>query len=41
MAYVREDDEKGGKRWVLERRRTAETGELELIGRTVVLGGRI
>ncbi|EON69067.1 hypothetical protein W97_08380 [Coniosporium apollinis CBS 100218] len=41
VAYVREDDEKGGKRWVLERRRTAETGELELIGRTVVLGGRI
>ncbi|KAJ9635167.1 hypothetical protein H2199_008653 [Coniosporium tulheliwenetii] len=26
VAYVREDDEKGGKRWVLERRRTAETG---------------
>lgn len=41
VAYVREDDEKGGKRWVLERRRTAETGELELIGRTVVQGGRI
>ncbi|KAI9701402.1 MAG: hypothetical protein M1820_006493 [Bogoriella megaspora] len=28
-------------RWVLERRRTAETGELELVGREIVSGGRI
>jgi hypothetical protein len=31
----------GGDRWVLERRRTAESGELELIGREIVEGGRI
>jgi hypothetical protein len=41
VAYVREQDELGGDRWVLERRRTAESGELELIGRSIVEGGRI
>ncbi|ORY12842.1 hypothetical protein BCR34DRAFT_536417 [Clohesyomyces aquaticus] len=41
VAYVREHDEQGGDRWVLERRRTAESGELELIGREIVEGGRI
>jgi hypothetical protein len=41
VAYVREHDEMGGDRWVLERRRTAESGELELIGRSIVEGGRI
>ncbi|KAF2654941.1 hypothetical protein K491DRAFT_659224 [Lophiostoma macrostomum CBS 122681] len=41
VAYVRESDEVGGERWVLERRRTAESGELELIGREIVEGGRI
>ncbi|KAL6712212.1 hypothetical protein ACN47E_000089 [Coniothyrium glycines] len=39
--YVREHDEAGEGRWVLERRRTAESGELELIGREIVEGGRI
>ncbi|KAF2744629.1 hypothetical protein M011DRAFT_408015, partial [Sporormia fimetaria CBS 119925] len=39
VAYVREQDEHGGDRWVLERRRTAESGELELVGREVVEGG--
>ncbi|KAF1967077.1 hypothetical protein BU23DRAFT_559631 [Bimuria novae-zelandiae CBS 107.79] len=41
VAYVREHDEAGEGRWVLERRRTAESGELELIGREIVEGGRI
>jgi hypothetical protein len=41
VAYVREDDGCGSERWVLERRRTAESGELELVGRMVVEGGRI
>ncbi|KAF2866905.1 hypothetical protein BDV95DRAFT_598435 [Massariosphaeria phaeospora] len=31
VAYVRELDELGGDRWVLERRRTAESGEAELL----------
>ncbi|KAF2842086.1 hypothetical protein M501DRAFT_384058 [Patellaria atrata CBS 101060] len=41
VTYVKEQDERGMNRWVLERRRTAETGELELIGREIVEGGRI
>jgi hypothetical protein len=41
VAYVREDDGCGSERWVLERRRTAESGELELVGRSIVEGGRI
>ncbi|EMD68191.1 hypothetical protein COCSADRAFT_33149 [Bipolaris sorokiniana ND90Pr] len=41
VTYVREHDEAGEGRWVLERRRTAESGELELIGRKIVEGGRI
>ncbi|KAF2628718.1 hypothetical protein BU25DRAFT_409743 [Macroventuria anomochaeta] len=41
VTYVREHDESGEGRWVLERRRTAESGELELIGREIVEGGRI
>ncbi|KAK4460122.1 hypothetical protein QBC42DRAFT_273041 [Cladorrhinum samala] len=35
------DDLDGGKRWVVERRRTAESGEVEILGREVVEGGRI
>ncbi|KAF2853204.1 hypothetical protein T440DRAFT_320901 [Plenodomus tracheiphilus IPT5] len=41
VTYVREHDQSGEGRWVLERRRTAESGELELIGREIVEGGRI
>ncbi|KAL5409234.1 hypothetical protein PMIN03_006028 [Paraphaeosphaeria minitans] len=41
VAYVREHDECGEERWVLERRRTAESGELELVAREIVEGGRI
>ncbi|CAI6316390.1 unnamed protein product [Periconia digitata] len=41
VTYVREHDEEGGERWVLERRRTAESGELELVGRSIVEGGTI
>ncbi|KAF2036592.1 hypothetical protein EK21DRAFT_52117 [Setomelanomma holmii] len=41
VTYVREHDEAGECRWILERRRTAESGELELIGREIVEGGRI
>lgn len=43
VAYVRESDPPGGgqPRWVLERRRTSEQGQLELVGREVVQGGWI
>lgn len=40
-SYVKEEDERGEERWVLERRMTAESGEMELVGREVVEGGRI
>lgn len=41
ISYVKEEDPVKGERWVLERRRTAESGEIELLGRSVVDGGRI
>lgn len=42
ISYVREEGEGGGEtRWVMERRRTAETGEVEFVEREVVEGGRI
>ncbi|KAK4978070.1 hypothetical protein LTR42_002447 [Elasticomyces elasticus] len=43
VTYVREQDPNGGPspRWVLERRRTSEQGQLELVGREVVQGGWI
>jgi hypothetical protein len=40
ISYVKEE-ESGETRWVMERRRTGETGELELLGREVIEGGRI
>lgn len=41
VTYVRENDAAGEGRWVLERRRTAESGELELIAREFIESGRI
>ncbi|KAF1911044.1 hypothetical protein BDU57DRAFT_591131 [Ampelomyces quisqualis] len=41
VTYVRDHDEAGEGRWILERRRTAESGEPELVGRQIVEGGRI
>ncbi|KAH8600905.1 hypothetical protein B0O99DRAFT_502572 [Bisporella sp. PMI_857] len=43
ISYLKEDDPASptGERWILERRRTAESGEVELLGREVVSGGRI
>ncbi|KAK4163092.1 hypothetical protein QBC43DRAFT_320505 [Cladorrhinum sp. PSN259] len=41
ISYTMDDLEGGGKRWVVERRRTADTGEVEILGREVVEGGRI
>jgi hypothetical protein len=38
---MREEDPIAGERWVLERRRTAESGEVEILEREVVSGGRI
>jgi hypothetical protein len=35
------EDEGGGSTWVGERRRTAESGEVEVLAREVVAGGRI
>ena len=39
VTYVKERDE-DGSRWVMERRRTGEGGQMELLGREVVEGGR-
>jgi hypothetical protein len=41
ISYMQEEDPVSGARWVLERRRTAESGEVEILGREVVSGGRI
>jgi hypothetical protein len=41
ISYMKEDDPVAGERWVLERRRMAESGEVEVLGREVVSGGRI
>jgi hypothetical protein len=41
ISYLKEDDPVSGERWILERRRTAESGEVEFLGREVVSGGRI
>jgi hypothetical protein len=38
ISYVKEE-ESGETRWVMERRRTAETGEVEVLEREVVRGG--
>lgn len=40
ISYVKESDEEGG-RWWLERKRVGETGEVEILGRQLVEGGRI
>ncbi|CAG8978974.1 hypothetical protein HYALB_00012257 [Hymenoscyphus albidus] len=39
ISYLKEEDPVAGQRWVLERRRTGESGEVELLGREVVQGG--
>lgn len=41
ISYLKEEDPVTGQRWILERRRTAESGEVELLEREVVQGGRI
>lgn len=43
ITYVQEPDSEGSgrPRWVLERRRTSEAGQLELVGREFVQGGWI
>ncbi|KAI9733790.1 MAG: hypothetical protein M1818_007057 [Claussenomyces sp. TS43310] len=41
ISYMKEEDPLIGERWVLERRRTGESGEVEILGREIVLGGRI
>ncbi|EPE32257.1 hypothetical protein GLAREA_07390 [Glarea lozoyensis ATCC 20868] len=41
ISYLKEEDPIAGQRWILERRRTAESGEVEVLGREVVQGGRI
>lgn len=40
ISYTKEEDS-GETRWVMERRRTAESGEIEILGRQVVDQGRI
>jgi len=42
ISYTQEKGEDPGQtRWVMERRRTAETGEVEFVGREVIEGGTI
>ncbi|KAH8819948.1 hypothetical protein F5884DRAFT_657791 [Xylogone sp. PMI_703] len=41
ISYLKEEDPVTGGRWILERRRTAESGEIELLEREIVSGGRI
>ncbi|APA09732.1 hypothetical protein sscle_05g045020 [Sclerotinia sclerotiorum 1980 UF-70] len=41
ISYSKEDDPIKGERWVLERRRTADSGEVEVLGREVLNGGAI
>ncbi|OTA98403.1 hypothetical protein M426DRAFT_28478 [Hypoxylon sp. CI-4A] len=40
ISYTKEEDS-GETRWIMERRRTAESGEFEILGREVVGRGRI
>ena len=39
VSYVKEVDDDGAGRWILERRRTMESGQVEILGRQVVEGG--
>ncbi|CAD6441909.1 677aaf9a-d906-4ac9-abca-dcbebbde0d4b-CDS [Sclerotinia trifoliorum] len=41
ISYSKEDDPVQGERWVLERRRTADSGEMGVLGRQVMNGGAI
>ncbi|KAL6830434.1 hypothetical protein J3E69DRAFT_191596 [Trichoderma sp. SZMC 28015] len=41
ISYMMEEEESGEKRWVMERRRTGEFGQVEILEREVVEGGRI
>ncbi|OJD12943.1 hypothetical protein AJ78_06531 [Emergomyces pasteurianus Ep9510] len=41
ISYIKETDEAGGDRWVLERRRTSESGEREVVETEVLAGGII
>ncbi|ESZ90397.1 hypothetical protein SBOR_9208 [Sclerotinia borealis F-4128] len=41
ISYTKEDDPVNGERWVLERRRTVDSGEVEVLGREVLQGGAI
>ena len=42
VSYMREEEEnEGGQRWVMERRRTADSGEIEVLAREVIDRGRI
>ena len=41
VSYSREENEDGGERWILEKRRMSSSGEMELVGREIVGSGRI
>lgn len=41
VSYIKEKNEEGAETWVLEKRRTAESGQVEIVGRELVMGGRI
>lgn len=41
ISYIQEEEGPGETRWVMERRRTGESGQIEILGREVVEGGRI
>jgi hypothetical protein len=40
ISYTKEEDS-GATRWVMERRRTGESGQVEILEREVLEGGRI
>ncbi|KAH8175539.1 hypothetical protein LIA77_03957 [Sarocladium implicatum] len=41
ISYIQEEEGGGETRWVMERRRTGESGQVELLEREIVEGGRI
>ncbi|PGH11661.1 hypothetical protein AJ80_07028 [Polytolypa hystricis UAMH7299] len=41
VSYVKETDEWGGDRWVVEKRRFSEDGGMEIVDREFMMGGRI
>ncbi|KAI9865752.1 MAG: hypothetical protein M1824_000012 [Vezdaea acicularis] len=41
ISYIKEEDESGEERWVIEKRRMSQQGEMEVVGREMLGAGRI